>query len=244
MLRAVIALAVGVALRAGPGQDGGLKSRYTKQDVEIPMRDGVTLFTTIYAPKDTSREAPILLQRTPYGIGPYGTDAFRQSLGPSPVLESDGYVWVYQDVRGRFKSGGEFVEMRPHHDSRGPADVDESTDTYDTIAWLLAHVAQNNGRVGLSGVSYPGFYAAAALPGAHPALKAVSPQAPIADLFLGDDSYHNGAFMLAANFSFYTGFYPRTNGPTTKDDSPSFTYGTSDGYAFYLGLGGLFPWSA
>ena len=129
--------------------------------------------------------------------------------------------------------------MRPTQVSPGPTDVDESTDTYDTIAWLLASDLRHNGRVGLWGVSYGGFYAAAALPRAHPALKAVSPQAPIADLFLGDDSYHNGAFMLAANFSFYTGFFPRRGGPSAKDDRPPFSYGTQDGYAFYLGLGGL-----
>src|SRR5262245_60561075 len=207
---------------AGGNLDGGLKTRYTKQEVEIPMRDGVTLFTSIYAPVDTSRDVPILIQRTPYDVGPYGPDAYRTSLGPSPAYEKDGYVFVYQDVRGRFRSGGEWMEMRPLlADRRGPG-VDESTDTYDTIAWLLAHVPHNNGRVGMWGISYPGFYAAAALPGAHPALKAVSPQAPIADLFMGDDSYHNGAFMLAANFSFYTGFYPRTGGPASADGSPRF----------------------
>ena len=134
--------------------------------------------------------------------------------------------------------------MRPTQVSPGPTDVDESTDTYDTIAWLLASDLHHNGRVGLWGVSYGGFYAAAALPRAHPALKAVSPQAPIADLFLGDDSYHNGAFMLAANFSFYTGFFPRRGGPSAKDADPPFTYGTQDGYAFYLGLGGLREGSA
>src|SRR5689334_11675523 len=199
MLRVVSIAAIAViALVAAAPQDNGLKARYTKQEVEIPMRDGVSLFTSIYAPIDTSADAPILLQRTPYGVGPYGADAFRGSLGPSPVKDSDNYIWVFQDVRGRFKSGGEFVEMRPHVDRPGPKDVDESTDTYDTIAWLLTHLSHHNGRVGLVGVSYPGFYAAAALPGAHPALKAVSPQAPIADLFMGDDSYHNGAFMLAA----------------------------------------------
>jgi putative CocE/NonD family hydrolase len=240
MLRVVSIVAIaGIALVAAAPDDGGLRTRYTKQEVEIPMRDGVTLFTSIYAPLDTSAEAPILLQRTPYGVGPYGPDAYRGSLGPSPVKESDNYIWVFQDVRGRFKSGGEFVEMRPHVDAPGPKDVDESTDTYDTIAWLLQHVPHHNGRVGLVGVSYPGFYAAAALPGAHPALKAVSPQAPIADLYMGDDSYHNGAFMLAANFSFYRGFYPRRGGPGADEKSPPFQYGTSDGYAFYLGLGGL-----
>ena len=234
--------AVGLVQDRGP--DAGLRARYTKQEFEIPMRDGVKLFTIVYAPVDTSRAVPILMTRSPYGSDPYGPDAYRRSLGPSPAYEKDGYIFVYQDVRGRFRSGGEFVEMRPTQTSPGPTDVDESSDTYDTIAWLLASDLKHNGRVGLWGVSYGGFYAAAALPRAHPALKAVSPQAPIADLFLGDDSYHNGAFMLAANFSFYTGFFPRRSGPSAKDESPRFTYGTQDGYAFYLGLGGLLDGSA
>ena len=226
------------------GADAGLRARYTKQEVDIPMRDGVTLFTIVYAPVDASRAVPILMTRSPYGSDPYGPEAYRRSLGPSAAFEKDGYIFVYQDVRGRFRSGGEFVEMRPTQVSPGPTDVDESTDTSDTIAWLLSSGLRHNGRVGLWGVSYGGFYAAAALPRAHPALKAVSPQAPIADLFLGDDSYHNGAFMLAANFNFYTSFFPRRGGPSAKDDRSPFTYGTQDGYAFYLGLGGLREGSA
>ena len=210
---AVLCAAIAAVTLARAGQDAGLRGRYTKQEVTIPMRDGVTLFTSIYAPADTSRAVPILMQRTPYGVAPYGPDAYRRSLGPSPAFERDGYIFVYQDVRGRFMSGGEFVEMRPHRASRGPAEVDESTDTFDTIAWLLASRLRHNGRVGIWGQSYAGFYAAAALPGAHPALEAASPQAPIADLYLGDDSYHNGAFMLAANFNFYRGFFPRRGGP-------------------------------
>jgi putative CocE/NonD family hydrolase len=231
------ALGAAAAVVAGAGQEPGLRARYAKQEVAIPMRDGVTLFTSIYTPIDASRPVPILMQRTPYGVAPYGPDAYRRSLGPSPAFERDGYIFVYQDVRGRFQSGGEFVEMRPGRESSG-ADVDESTDTRDTIAWLLANLPAHNGRVGLWGVSYAGFYAAAALPGAHPALKAVSPQAPIADLYLGDDSYHNGAFMLAANFSFYSSFFPRAGGPTT-DGGPAVRAGTRDGYAFYLAFGGL-----
>jgi putative CocE/NonD family hydrolase len=239
-------LAAVVAVVTAQGAQPGVRDRYTKQEVEIPMRDGVTLFTSIYAPTDTSRAVPILMQRTPYGIAPYGPDAYRGRLGPDASFQEAGYIFVYQDVRGRFKSGGEFVEMRPHRDTRGPTDVDESTDTYDTIAWLLKQPdLRHNGRVGIYGTSYAGFYAAAALPDAHPALKAASPQAPIADLFMGDDSYHNGAFMLAANFSFYLGFFPRPNGPTTaRHEAPPFSYGTQDGYAFYLGLGGLLEGSA
>jgi uncharacterized protein len=246
--------ALGVMTVIGAGQEASrpadLRARYTKQEVEIPMRDGVTLFTIVYAPKETSRAAPILMTRSPYGVGPYGADTFRNTLGPGAAgYDRDGYIFVYQDVRGRFRSGGEFVEMRPALTAPaltapGPTAIDESTDTYDTIAWLLKSDLRHNGRVGLYGVSYPGFYAAAALPRAHPALKAVSPQAPIADLYLGDDSYHNGAFMLAANFNFYTGFFPRRGEPSTTDDSPDFRYGTADGYAFYLALGGLKEGSA
>jgi putative CocE/NonD family hydrolase len=234
----MLAASIAAAVVVQGGQDG-LRARYTKRDVEIPMRDGVTLFTTIYAPIDATRPVPILMTRTPYGIGPYGADAFRNRLGPNPSYADAGYIFVYQDVRGRFRSGGEFVEMRPHRANRAATDVDESTDTYDTVAWLLQSDLRHNGRVGLYGTSYPGFYAAAALPGAHPALKAVSPQAPIADLYMGDDSYHNGAFMLAANFSFYLGFFPRRGGPGDREASPPYQFGTSDGYAFYLGLGGL-----
>jgi len=240
---AVMVAAAGL-LVAGGAPDSALRERYTKQEVEIPMRDGVTLFTSIYAPVDTSRDVPILLERTPYSVSPYGADSYPSALGPSPAYDKDGYVFVYQDVRGRFRSGGDWMEMRPMLTDRRAVGTDESTDTYDTIAWLLAHVPHHNGRVGMWGISYPGFYAAAALAGAHPALKAVSPQAPIADLFMGDDSYHNGAFMLAANFSFYTGFYPRRGGPSSAERNPPFAYGTSDGYAFYLALGGLSAGSA
>ena len=180
----LVAALSAVTVVAG-GQDGGLKSRYTKHEFEIPMRDGVTLFTIVYAPIDTSKPVPILMTRSPYGSQPYGPDVFRNTLGPSAASEKDGYIFVYQDVRGRFRSGGTFVEMRPTLTAPGPTDVDESSDTYDTIAWLLKSDLRHNGRVGLWGVSYGGFYAAAALPRAHPALKAVSPQAPIADLFLG-----------------------------------------------------------
>jgi putative CocE/NonD family hydrolase len=226
------------------GQDGGLRARYTKLELEIPMRDGATLFTIVYAPVDTSRAVPILMTRSPYGSAPYGPDAYPASLGPSPAYADAGYIFVYQDVRGRYRSGGTFVEMRPHQPAPGRRDVDESSDTYDTIAWLLKSDLRHNGRVGLWGISYAGFYAAAALPRAHPALKAVSPQGPIADLYQGDDSYHNGAFMLAANFGFYTGFFPRPGKPSTHDGGPSFRFPTQDGYAFYLGLGGLREGSA
>jgi putative CocE/NonD family hydrolase len=227
-----------------------IRARYTKFEYQIPMRDGVKLFTAVYVPKDAPKDKdvtkdgvkgwPIMLSRTPYSVAPYGIDSYRAGLGPSDLFSKDGFIFAYQDVRGRYMSEGEWLEMTPHRAvKKGPKDVDESTDTYDTIDWLIKNIPNNNGRAGLYGTSYPGFYAAAGIIDAHPALKAASPQAPIADLFMGDDSYHNGAFMLAANFGFYTGFYPREGGPSLPDDRDRFDFGTPDGYDFYLRLGPL-----
>jgi uncharacterized protein len=216
-----------------------IAGHYTKYEYRIPMRDGVRLFTAVYVPKDASQKWPILMSRTPYSVEPYGTDKYPNHLGPSPKFAEDGYIFVYQDVRGRYMSEGEFVEMRPEKDHpNGPKDVDESTDTYDTIEWLLKNVPNNNGKVGLYGVSYPGFYSSAGLINSHPALAALSPQAPIADLYMGDDAYHNGAFFLIANFSFYTNFNPQHN-PELPESDPEFKYGTKDGYKFYLDMGPL-----
>jgi putative CocE/NonD family hydrolase len=234
-------LAVHAQVQPGtPGAAETIKARYTKHEFQIPMRDGVKLFTSVYVPKDTDKPYPILLQRTPYSVGPYGPDAYRRNLGPSDLFLNDGYIVAYQDVRGRFMSEGEWVEMRPQKDVKhGSSDIDESSDTYDTIDWLLKNVPNNNGRVGIWGISYPGFYAAAGIIDAHPALKAASPQAPIGDLFMGDDSYHNGAFMLAANMGFYVGFLPRVGGPSQPPERAEVNFGTPDGYDFYLRLGSL-----
>jgi uncharacterized protein len=176
-----------------------------------------------------------LMDRTPYSVGPYGEDQYKKNLGPSDEFEKAGYIFVYQDVRGRYMSEGEFQEMTPHTDEKKSAkDVDDSTDTYDTIEFLLKHVANNNGKVGIWGISYPGFYTSASIIDSHPALKAASPQAPMTDLFLGDDAYHGGGFMLAANFGFYVSFKPmKEPGPPAKA-SVSFDFGTPDGYEFYL----------
>jgi hypothetical protein len=211
---------------------------YTKYDYRIPMRDGVRLFTTVYAPKDTSRTYPFLMKRTPYSIAPYGVDNYLPVLGPSEACEKAGFIFVYQDVRGRFMSEGEFIDM-PYHKTRyeGPLDIDESTDTYDTIDWLVKSVPNNNGRVGTWGISYPGFFAAFGMIDAHPALKAASPQAPVGDVADGDDTYHNGALFLAANFGFYTAFWPRPEGPSRPSRRPRFDYGTPDAYDFFLRLG-------
>ncbi len=223
---------------AAQGRDW-VRAHYTKYEYRIPMRDGVKLFTSVYLPKDASQAYPILMLRTPYSVGPYGADQYRDSLGPSELLAREGYIFVYQDVRGRFLSEGEFVNVRPHRpEKRGPQDIDESTDTYDTIEWLLKRLPNHNGRVGMWGVSYPGFYVAAGMIDAHPALKAVSPQAPIGDWFIGDDFHHNGAFFLPHAFNFLAVFGKPRPQPTTRWERP-FEHGTPDGYKFFLEMGPL-----
>jgi len=217
-----------------------IREHYTKHEYHIPMRDGVKLFTAVYVPKDTSQSYPFLIDRTPYGVAPYGADHYPKRIGPSPVFVRDGFIFVAQDVRGRFMSEGTFVEVTPHKNTKkSSTDVDESTDTYDTIEWLLHNVPNNNGRAGLWGISYPGFYAAAGIIDSHPALKAASPQAPVANLYMGDDAYHNGAFMLAANFGFYTFFPPRAAIAPPPAREPRYDYGTTDGYDFFLQMGPL-----
>jgi hypothetical protein len=180
-----------------------VKARYTKHEYQLVMRDGVKLFTSVYVPKDTSQKYPIIMQRTPYSVAPYGPDNYRGSLGPSPKFTEEGFIFVYQDVRGRNMSEGEFAWMRAHKPKKSsPTETDETTDTWDTIEWLIKNIPNNNGRVGMWGISYPGHYAAQALIDPHPALKAVSPQAPMDDNWLGDDMRHNGAFFLPHAFNF------------------------------------------
>jgi putative CocE/NonD family hydrolase len=211
---------------------------YTKREEMIPMRDGVRLYTAIYVPKDTSKTYPFLMMRTPYSSQPYGEDAYPQAVGPAE-FGSDGYIFVYQDVRGRWMSEGTFVNMTPHIDhKKSKTDVDESSDTYDTIDWLIHNIPNHNGRVGQYGISYPGFYSSAGMIDAHPALKAVSPQAPIADWFF-DDFNHHGAFFLPHAFNFFAGFgHPRPK-PTSVGGWHRFDHGTPDGYQFFLDLGPL-----
>jgi putative CocE/NonD family hydrolase len=218
-----------------------VKANYTKYEHRIPMRDGKRLFTSIYVPKDPAKTYPFLLSRTPYSAAPYGVDKYRPTLGPSELFQKSGYIFVYQDVRGRYMSEGVFVEMTPHLGAkRGPSDIDESTDTFDTIDWLVKHIPGNNGKAGIVGISYPGFYAAAGMIDAHPALKAASPQAPIIDLFGGDDAYHNGAFYLAANFGFYAFFGKKKTEPELPNpNAERFDFGSRDGYDFYRRLGPL-----
>jgi len=220
-------------------QESYVKARYTKYEYRIPMRDGKKLFTAVYVPKDASEPHPFLMDRTPYNVGPYGEDRYPERLGPSDEFEKSGYIFVYQDVRGRWMSEGEFVEMRPHIDEKkSPQDVDDASDTYDTIEFLLKHVPNNNGKVGIWGISYPGFYTSASMIDSHPALVAASPQAPMTDLFKGDDAYHGGAFMLSANFGFYAFFTPQT-APQTPHPTINFDFGTPDTYRFYLNAGNL-----
>src|SRR3954454_4353990 len=218
-LVAVLALTAAVGLVAArpseAGADSNVKATYAKKVYMVPMRDGVKLYTVVYSPRDASRTYPIMFDRTPYSVGPYGDDEYKTDLGPSPKFQNEGFIFAYQDVRGKYMSEGEFVDVRPEHTPGEKFDgIDESTDTYDTIDYLIKNVPNNNGRVGMWGISYPGFYTAAGAIDAHPALKAVSPQAPIADWFW-DDMHRHGALNLQLTFTFFSAFgKPR---PTLTD---------------------------
>ncbi|HEX8821339.1 MAG TPA: CocE/NonD family hydrolase [Archangium sp.] len=218
-----------------------IRSRYTKFEYRIPMRDGTKLFTAVYVPNDArpGKTYPILLTRTPYTVAPYGLDRYARRLGPNAQYEKDGFIFAAQDVRGQHMSEGEFVDVRPHlAKKRGPKDIDESTDTYDTIEWLVRNVPGNNGRVGQWGISYPGYYTSAGAIDSHPALKAASPQAPIADWFW-DDMHRHGAFNLVLAFNFFSGFGRPRPQPTDSEEWKRFEHGTPDGYQFFLELGPL-----
>jgi putative CocE/NonD family hydrolase len=215
-----------------------IRENYTRHDHRIAMRDGVRLFTSVYVPRDASRAYPILMRRTPYSVAPYGKDTMPRSLGPNRLFARAGYIFVEQDVRGCFLSEGTFENMRPHLPKRkDKRDIDESTDTYDTIEWLVKNVPNNNGKVGLWGISYPGFYTSAGMIDAHPALKAASPQAPIADWFF-DDFHHHGTTFLPHTFNFFANFGQPRPEPTTRRPPP-FQHGTQDGYQFFLDIGPL-----
>jgi putative CocE/NonD family hydrolase len=239
-----LALCAVYAQQPEPPAENFVKSHYTKYEYRIPMRDGKHLFTAVYVPKASAFPAdpgpyPIMMDRTPYSVGPYGEDQYPARLGPSEEFEKGGYIFVYQDVRGRWESEGDFVEMHPAIDEKKSAkDVDESSDTHDTIDFLLKTIPNNNGKVGIWGISYPGFYTSASIIDSHPALVAASPQAPMTDLFKGDDSYHGGAFMLSANFGFYVFFHPQTE-PQKPHQTVGFEFGTPDTYRFYLDAGSL-----
>ncbi len=217
-----------------------IQAHYVKHDYQIPMRDGVLLFTSIYVPQHAPTPEPILFIRTPYSIRPYGEDQYPKTLGPSEQFAREGYIFAYQDVRGRFHSEGQFEEVRPYKIKKsGPKDTDESTDTWDSIDWLVKHVPNNNGKVGMWGISYPGFYVSEAMIDPHPALLAVSPQAPVGDWFLGDDWHHNGALFLAHAFRWFSANDRAGNDRTGRTLQQNFAYPSPDGYRLFLDLGTL-----
>jgi putative CocE/NonD family hydrolase len=219
-------------------QESYLRLHYTKHEYQIPMRDGVKLFTAVFVPKDTTAKYPILMKRTPYSIAPYGNEKYPSALGPSDHFPKVGYIFVNQDVRGRFMSEGEFVEVTPHRATkRSKTEIDESSDTYDTIEWLLKNVPGHNGRVGMYGISYPGFYCSAGMIDAHPALKAVSPQAPVGDWFF-DDFLHNGAFFLAHAYR-WIGNNATERPKPTSERPKAVDYPTPDGYKLFLEAGNM-----
>lgn len=212
-----------------------VKNNYTKIEEYITMRDGIRLFTSIYIPKNSSEKHPIILNRTPYTVAPYGTSEVKTYLGNFPEMTKAGYIFVYQDVRGRWMSEGTYENIRPTRSKTNGQKIDESTDTYDTIDWLVKNVKNNNGKVGMYGISYPGFYATAALIGSHPALKAVSPQAPVTDWFIGDDFHHGGALFLMDAFRFMYSFDAPRPKPITNAEGPNgFQLDSKDYYRFFL----------
>ncbi len=215
-----------------------IRLHYTKYEHMVPMRDGIKLMTSVFVPNDTTRTYPILMKRTPYNVAPYGVDKYPSKLGPSEHFVKAGYIFVNQDVRGRFASEGNFVQVTPHIVNKTkPTDIDESSDTFDTIEWLLKNVPNHNGRVGMYGISYPGFYAAAGMIDAHPALKAVSPQAPVGDWYF-DDFLHHGSFFLAHAFKWLSGNASERTNPTMEPAKP-YVYPMSDGYKMFLDAGSV-----
>ncbi|MCD6013648.1 MAG: glutaryl-7-ACA acylase [Flavipsychrobacter sp.] len=225
-------------------------TNYKKEDVYIQMRDGVRLFTTIYAPRGSTgshhdngstkahHRHPILLTRTPYSCNPYGEEYSKIWTTPKMAYARNGYIFVIQDVRGQFMSEGDYMDVRPFNPNKKGNDIDEASDSYDAIDWLVKNVKNNNGRVGVVGVSYPGFYATMAALSGHPALRAVSPQAPVTEWFIGDDFHHNGAFMLMDAFGFYSGFGKPRHG-LIKRKTGGYQFPVKDNYKFYLDGGSL-----
>jgi putative CocE/NonD family hydrolase len=234
-----------LAVSCTPATAGGpldLARTHDKQEVMIPMRDGVRLFTSILVPKSASATtpAPILMRRTPYSCRPYGESEFPESVSNQMGRYlSEGYIVVCQDVRGRYLSEGEYANVRPYLTEKdGAEDIDETTDTWDTVEWLVNNLDMDNGRVGISGISYPGFYTWMGTIDAHPAVAATSPQAPVSKWMAGDDFFHNGAFLLPHAFDFYSSFgWPRPE-PTTEPNQ-RMAKATPDEYAFFLRMGPL-----
>lgn len=230
-----------VTVSLGFAQTNPVEENYTKKEVYIPMRDGTKLFTIIYTPKDISKsnKYPFIMNRTCYSIAPYGETNFRKKLSPNKFIENEKYIFVFQDVRGRYMSEGTFTNMTPQVDHKTKKDVDESTDTYDTVDWLVKNVQNNNGKVGQYGTSYPGFYTAVGTLANHPALVASSPQAPISDFWF-DDFHHNGAFLMG-----YFKTFPVFGVQKTKAEKESWFADkmikptSDDGYLFYKNMGTL-----
>lgn len=215
-----------------------VREHYVKSEVSIPMRDGKKLFTVIYSPKDNSKKYPILMNRTPYTVGPYGQDGYKKSLGNFPLMMRDGYIFVYQDVRGKWMSEGDFEDVRPTNLSTAKQATDESTDTYDALEWLQKNIKNYNGKAGLYGISYPGFYSTVGLVKTHPSLKAVSPQAPVTDWYIGDDFHHNGVLFLQDAFTFMSTFgVPRPKPITPDQFKNNIHIDEVDKYSFFLEAG-------
>lgn len=218
-----------------------VKEHYTKKEYTIAMRDGVKLFTAVYTPKDNKEKHPFLMMRTPYSCAPYGEDKYQPRLWNFHWREylKEGYIIVIQDVRGRWMSEGTFMDVRPFNPNKKTKnDIDEASDTYDAVDWLVKNISNNNGNVGVFGTSYPGFYSTMAALSGHPAIKAVSPQAPVTEWFKGDDFHHNGVFMLCDAFNFYSGFGQPRPKPTTVGPV-DFKHYTNDIYKYYLEVGAL-----
>ena len=226
--------------RAQNADSAWVRDNYYKIERMIPMRDGIKLFTTFYIPKDSSQKHPILMVRTPYSCAPYGEDKFSSRISDSYWLNyaKSGYIFAIEDVRGKWMSEGDFVDVRPFNPNKKGTETDEASDTYDAIDWMVNNIPGNNKRVGVFGISYPGFYATMAALSGHPALKAVSPQAPVTDWFQGDDFHHNGAFFIMDGLSFYSGFGKPRPKPTMQG-SPGYKIPSQDNYDFYLRTGAL-----
>jgi len=235
----VLLFILGVPFSSYSQSSEALKQKYDKQEVYITMRDGIRLFTSIYTPKNNSVTHPILLNRTPYDIEPGGKGSYNYFVQLYSRYTDDEYIMVFQDVRGKYMSEGEFEDIRPViPEKKSKKDIDESTDTWDSVDWLVKNVPKNNGNVGIYGISYPGFYSTMGIIASHPAIKAVSPQAPVTAWFMGDDFHHNGAFFLLDCFSFYYSFGPRHKS-LTRTGYPSFKWPVPDSYDFLLSAGAV-----
>jgi uncharacterized protein len=237
----LLLISINIPLASQNSDSLWVRKNYTKRESMIKMRDGIGLYTCIYSPIGTNEKHPFLMVRTPYSAGPYGKEVYNSRLYNSHWLNylKQGYIIVLQDVRGRYLSEGTFVDVRPYLENKKlKTDVDEASDTYDTVDWLVKNIEGNNGKVGVFGISYPGFYSTMAALSGHPAIKAVSPQAPVTEWFIGDDFHHNGAFALMDGFQFYYGFgVPRPK--PAESYGRSFEFPEKDNYSFFLKQGAL-----